>query len=79
MLGVTPALEAPPLDAETFSLGLAISEEVVDRINWTPFGRAVEVALFRNWFDDKAVVTAAANETAGPLRVAVIPITSRPI
>jgi hypothetical protein len=72
VLGVTPALEAPPLDAETFSLGLAISEEVVDRINRTPFGRAVEIALFRNWFDDKAVVTAAAHQTAGPLRVAVI-------
>ena len=72
MLGVIPALEAPPLDAESFSLGLAISEEVVDRINRTPFGRAVEVALFRNWFDDKAVVVAGAHQTARPLRVAVI-------
>jgi hypothetical protein len=52
MLGVIPLLEAPPLDAGAFSLGLAVSEEVIDRINQTPFGRDVDVAIFRNWFDD---------------------------
>lgn len=72
MLGVIPALEAPPLDAEAFSLGLAVSEEVVERIKRTPFGGAVDVALFRNWFDDKAVVTAEARKPTRPLRVAVI-------
>ena len=72
MLGVIPSLEAPPLDGGAFSLGLAVSEEVVDRINRTPFGRDVDTAIFRNWFDDKAVTSAATLKSPGPLRVAVI-------
>ena len=73
MLGVIPPLEAPPLDGGAFSLGLALSEEVVDRINQTPFGRDVDTAIFRNWFDDKAVMTSArALKSHGRLRVAVI-------
>jgi hypothetical protein len=57
MLGVIPPMEAPPLDAGSFSLGLAVSEEVVERINRTSFGRDVDVAVFRNWFDENAVVS----------------------
>lgn len=73
MLGVIPSLEAPPLDGGAFSLGLAVSEEVVDRINQTSFGRDVDTAIFRNWFDDKAVMTSArALKSHGRLRVAVI-------
>jgi len=73
MLGVIPSLEAPPLDGGAFSLGLAVSEEVVDRINQTSFGRDVDTAIFRNWFDDKAVMTSArALKSHGRLRVGVI-------
>src|SRR5664279_3959041 len=55
MLGVIPPLEAPPLDAGAFSLGLAVSEEVMARIDQTLFGRDVDVAIFRNWFDDSGI------------------------
>jgi hypothetical protein len=55
ILGIIPPLEAPPLDGDAFSLGLAVSEEVVDRIDQTPFGRDVDVTIFRNWFDDSEV------------------------
>lgn len=72
MLGVIPSLEAPPLDGGAFSLGLAVSEEVVDRIKRTPFGRDVDTAIFRNWFDDEAVTSAATLKSPGRLRVAVI-------
>lgn len=72
MLGVTPHLEAPPLDAGAYSLGLAISEEVRDRINQSSFGRDVDVAIFRNWFDDRAVLIAEARKPHRPLRVAVV-------
>jgi len=72
MLGVVPHLEAPPLDEGAYSLGLAVSEEVVNRINRTSFGRDVDVVIFRNWFDDRAVVTASAPKRHGTLRVAVI-------
>jgi hypothetical protein len=72
MLGVIPDLEAPPLDGGAFSLGLAVSEEVVNRINRTSFGRDVDVAIFRNWFDDRVVVTAGSSKTRGILSVAVI-------
>lgn len=72
MLGVIPHLEAPPLDGGAFSLGLAVSEEVVDRINRASFGRDVDVAVFRNWFDDRAVITAGTPKPHGTLHVAVI-------
>ncbi len=73
MLGVIPPLEAPPLDGSVFSLALAVSEEVVDRINKTQFGREVDVAVFRNWFEDKAVVASArAHKPHQRLRVAVV-------
>jgi hypothetical protein len=71
MLGVIPHLEAPPLDEGAFSLGLAVSEEVANRINQTSFGKNVDVAVFRNWFDDKAVM-AARIPSHKVLRVAVI-------
>ena len=70
MLGVIP-LEAPPLDASAFSLGLAVSEEVVERISRTPFGRDVPMAIFRNWFDDAAVAPSA-HPAHHPLHVAVV-------
>jgi hypothetical protein len=72
MLGVIPPLEAPPLDAGVFSLGLAVSEEVVDQVKRASFGRDVEVAVFRNWFDDAAVVATRAAVLHWPRRVAVI-------
>jgi hypothetical protein len=72
MLGVIPHLEAPPLDAGAYSLGLAISEEVRDKISQTSFAKDVEVLIFRNWFDDRAVLTAEARMPHGALRVAVI-------
>lgn len=72
MLGVIPHLEAPPLDAGAYSLGLAISEEVRDRINQTSFARDVEVAIFRNWFDERVVLMAEARKAHRPLRVAVV-------
>jgi hypothetical protein len=72
MLGALPNLEAPPLDGDAYSLGLAVSEEVAERIGRSSFGRHVEVALFRNWFDDSAVATAEAREPHECLRVAVI-------
>ena len=73
MLGVTLPMEAPPLEGDAFSLGLAVSEEVLDRINKTTFGRDVETAIFRNWFDEKVVMTSTrALNSHGRLRVAVI-------
>jgi hypothetical protein len=72
MLGVTPHLEAPPLEGCAYSLGLAISEEVQERINQTSFARDVEVAIFRNWFDDRAVLIAEGRRSHRPLRVAVV-------
>jgi hypothetical protein len=73
MLGVIPPMEAPPLEGDAFSLGLAVSEEVLDRINKTTFGRDVETAIFRNWFDEKVVMTSTrALNSHGRLRVAVI-------
>ena len=72
MLGVIPHMEAPPLDAGAYSLGLAISEEVQDRINQTSFARDVEVAIFRNWFDDRVVLIAEARKPNRALRVAVV-------
>ncbi len=72
MLGVIPPLEAPPLDASAFSLGLAVSEEVVARINRTPFGRDVPVVIFRNWFDDEAMAAPPARPADDVLRVAVV-------
>ena len=72
MLGVIPRLEAPPLDAGAYSLGLAISEEVRDRINQTSFARDVEVVIFRNWFDERVVLMAEARKPRRPLRVAVV-------
>lgn len=53
ILGVIPALEAPPLDEGAYSLGLAVSEEAHERVKQTPFGKAVDVSIFRNWFDDR--------------------------
>ena len=72
MLGVTPHLEAPPLDAGAYALGLAISEEVRDRINQTSFARDVKVAIFRNWFDERLVLMGEARKPHRPLRVAVV-------
>ena len=73
MLGVIPPLEAPPLEGAAFSLGLAVSEEVLDRVNKTSFGRDVDTAVFRNWFDEKVVMTSTrALSSRGRLRVAVI-------
>ena len=72
MLGVIPTLEAPPLDTAAYSLGLAISEEVVDRISRTAFGSGVEIAVFRNWFDDAAITIAKPSRIIGPIRVVVI-------
>jgi hypothetical protein len=73
MLGVIPPLEAPPLEGAAFSLGLAVSEEVLDRVNKTSFGRDVDTAIFRNWFDEKVVMTSTrALSSRGRLRVAVI-------
>jgi hypothetical protein len=72
MLGVIPPLEAPPLDAGAYSLGLAISEEVRDKISLTSFAKDVEVVIFRNWFDEREVLMAEARKPHRPLRVAVI-------
>ena len=73
MLGVIPPLEAPPLEGAAFSLGLAVSEEVLDRVNKTSFGRDVHTAIFRNWFDQNVVMTSTrALSSRGRLRVAVI-------
>ena len=55
-----------------YSLGLAVSEEVVARISRTPFGRDAPIAIFRNWFDERALAPARPRETHGVLRVAVI-------
>src|SRR5581483_9607211 len=73
MLGVLPPLEAPPLGGDSYALGLAVSEEVLDRIKTTAFGRDVETALFRNWYDDAAVtVSLGPPSSHRPLRVAVV-------
>ena len=72
ILGVIPHLEAPPLDGAAYSLGLAVSEEVVARINRTPFGRDAPVAIFRNWFDERALAPPPPLEPRDVLRVAVI-------
>jgi len=72
MLGVIPHLEAPPLGGEAVSLGLAVSEEVRDRIDQTAFARETEIALFRNWFDDRAVVKAQMTPAGQLRRIAVV-------
>jgi hypothetical protein len=72
MLGVAPHLEAPPLDGSAFALGLAVSEEVLERIHQTSFGRDAEAVIFRNWFDDRAVAIAEASKPHRPIRVAVV-------
>jgi hypothetical protein len=72
MLGVIPHLEAPPLDGRAFSLGLAASEEVRDRAMRTSFGQDTEIAVFRNWFDERAVSHAKPRPAGTPPHVAVI-------
>jgi hypothetical protein len=72
MLGVIPHLEAPPLDGRAFALGLVASEEVRDRVMRTSFGQEAEIAVFRNWFDERAVSHAEPRPMGAPLRVAVI-------
>jgi hypothetical protein len=78
MLGAFPPLEAPPLGGDAYGLGLAVSEEVLDRINKTSFAQDVETVIFRNWYDDEAVKSAARrqntpqNADGRRLRVAVI-------
>ncbi len=72
ILGVIPHLEAPPLDGMAYSLGLAVSEEVVARISRTPFGRDAPIAILRNCFDERALAPSRPRETHGVLRVAVI-------
>jgi GT2 family glycosyltransferase len=71
MLGVLTPLEAPPLDADVFSLGLAISEEVAERIAFTPFN-AVPIEIFRNWFDEPSAASLAPPDLARPIKVAVV-------
>lgn len=54
MLGVLPALEAPPTSPDGFDLAIVLSEEIEAAVRATPFGRAVPIRLLRNWFDDGA-------------------------
>ena len=72
MLGVLPPLESPPLDADAYSLGLVVSEEVRDRVSRSSFGHQVRMEIFRNWFDDHAVVVAERRHRPPVLRAAVI-------
>ena len=58
ILGVTALLESPPLDGGAYELGLVISEEVRDSINRTAFGKSTPIEIFRNWFNEEAVVEA---------------------
>lgn len=70
MLGLTP-LEAPPLDPGIFALGLAISEEIAERLAYTPFS-TVTTELFRNWFDDPGAASLAPPDFQRPIKVAVV-------
>lgn len=70
MLGLAP-LEAPPLDPDIFALGLAISEEVAERVAYTPFN-TVSTELFRNWFDDPGAASLAPPDLGRPIKVAVV-------
>lgn len=54
ILGVLPALEAPPTSPEGFDLAVVLSEEIEASIRATPFARSVPIRLLRNWFDDLA-------------------------
>lgn len=71
MLGILTPLEAPPLDANVFSLGLAISEEVAERIAFTPFN-AIPTEIFRNWFDDPEAASVTPPDLTRPIKVAVV-------
>lgn len=71
MLGVLTPLESPPLDADVFSLGLAISEEVLERLAFTPFN-TVPTEIFRNWFDDSHAAAVAPPDLQRPIKVAVV-------
>jgi hypothetical protein len=55
ILGVLPALEAPPTSPDGFDLAVVLSEEIEAAVRAMPFGRAVPVRLLRNWFDDLAL------------------------
>ncbi|MHB8878462.1 MAG: glycosyltransferase family protein [Myxococcaceae bacterium] len=55
MLGTVPAVEAPPVYWGGVAQGLAVSEEVRDLVASSPFGAAVPLRIFRNWFDDRAM------------------------
>jgi hypothetical protein len=72
ILGVFPHLETPPLDGEAYSIGLVVSEEVLDRVNRTSFGKQVEIEILRNWFNDKMVVPAVRRNHPQTVRVAVV-------
>ncbi|MGZ3461095.1 MAG: glycosyltransferase [Archangium sp.] len=71
-LGTIPALEAAPLVWEGVALGLAVSEEVREALGSSPFGAAVPLTLFRNWFDDTGLTPPAPAKPGEIRRIALI-------
>ncbi|MBX5484094.1 MAG: hypothetical protein IRZ16_19895 [Myxococcaceae bacterium] len=67
-LGWVPALEAPPLIWPGVGRVLAVSEEVRDANADSAFGKAFDVRIFRNWFDDEGMERRAPVTRPGALR-----------
>lgn len=71
-LGVLPALEAAPLVWAGVAHGLVVSEEVREVLRASPFGGAVPLSVFRNWFDDTGWTREAPTRPAEVRRIAVV-------
>ncbi len=72
MLGPQTPFERPPMFFGGVALGLAISEEVRDSVRRTSFGAAIELQLFRNWFDDRRLERPRRQARVGDLRHVVV-------
>jgi DNA-binding transcriptional ArsR family regulator len=71
-LGVIPPHEAAPPAWPGIALAAAVSEEVRTKLASTPFGKAVELHVMRNWFDDRGMKFPKAVAPKAVRRVAVV-------
>jgi len=71
-LGVIPPHEAAPAAWPGIALAAAVSEEVRAKLGTTPFGKAVELHVMRNWFDDRGIKFPKASAPKTVRRVAVV-------
>jgi hypothetical protein len=72
VLGPSASLERPPTIVDGVALALAVSEEVRGALAATALGRAAEVRLFRNWFDDRGLHRTRTGPAGSIRRVVVV-------